>query len=1711
MPDAARSAPFVTSPETCRISSCAAQLLDSDEGIDTLWLKDPVGGDSWIARRAALSHVQAHARLQREMRFGRRIASACPDQAPRAVWEGDALILLFPASETNPCLQAGLAPLPLADFLVIAIACARKLGQWHAAGLLHGDLRTEHIYHAAAGEMLLVGASAGGEDGSLIASSRALPYQPAQQGQAGVYHDLYALGQVFFRLLAAAAPWPEQQVSDWQYVHSAIEPRPLSSLRSDVPAPLEQLVARLLGKTAAACYSSATALLTDLLRCQREYLDSGFISPFELDAAATLAAHFRSERLHGREPELDKLQQALDRVCETGGTEVVMIGGRGGIGKSALARWLLKRAHECGAAVGAGKCDQLGSAIPYAVIAQAVHMLVVDALGQQQSAVDDLAARWQGLVSGNAGLVTGLVPQARHLLGSSSPALGILTPQGRIRTERALVRSVEAFARSGQPVVVLLDDLHWADEATLSFLDEFFADPPANVLLVGAYRDHEGSFSQRCQQALHARRHSRLRLLELTVEPLSSSAFGDIVNDALTQSGEQLGSLVQVLHEKSGGNPYFARQLLQSWIDDGALELVGGGEGWRWLEEKGLLAGHAEHVVDLMIQRISRLPGPARLVLQQFGCIGIRSETVLLERACGLEAAVFLAAIDQLCSSGMIARHGAACVFQHDRVLEAAYALTPPEEKSAAHARVARSMLACWDDDGQAHAYEIGNQIEKIALDDLLAIERPAFAHILLLAARLAQRASAVERAADYVRAAQAMMDQTWWQDHHALAYEAALIECELLVAKVSLAQAAERIQAMLPRAVSPIARASAYRLEAVLHTLRSDYGQAIEASLTGLRILGIVLQRDPDRHQVRQAFEDAMQALGGRPIASLADLPLCQDEEVCAAMSLLSTLMSSVFFADDLSFTHLAKLVELSLRHGVTVDSPYGLAWFGVFSAHHYGLFEDGHAFGLAALALVDQHGYESGRIATLVALDQIAAWTQPLEVALEYAQQARQRGISCGDIGMACYACNHIVSDMLAMGEALPLVDEAAEQGLALTRSIGYLDIELLILSQQEFAVQLMKGPPPAEPQDAQAWLARCEDRAARAGSLATRFWIWLYAGMLAGYRQQWALAHTLLERSLTFIRAIPAHINIADCHLFHALAVARSHASGAQAQQAVMTLLRTQCERFAVWAGTNRHTFHNKLLLLQGELARLEGQPLQALMHFEQSARTAHAAGFPHEQALAHELAAELCRRQSLDVAAVQHERLARAAYQRWGAASKAAAIRAQEVVADEAWLQGDTGAQAQAQPGTAWQLELRAAQALSRESVREKLVETMMGEFLQHAAAQYGVLVRMTQAGPMIEASSRLVEQRIQTSVALVEPTQGVIPLPLLNRVIRTRQAVSLHDAQSDAVSMRLQREDAAALRSVLCLPLLRGGELLGVLYLENNLAPGVFHAARLTRLELMAPQMAVALESARLYEQLIAESDARGAAERSLHAARTELVENAHLTVLANLAASIAHEINQPLGAIVTSAEATLRWLNRATPDIERAQDGLQRVRKEGLRAAGIIRALRGLARQAPAELDTIDMTELVSEVAGLLAEDISAREIDITLALEPRLAVEGDKVQLQQVILNLLKNASEAMSEQPPGHPRKLEISTHGTGQQVQLQIADSGPGLGGEQAERIFEPFYTTKESGLGMGLAICRSISEAHGGSLAAENRPGGGALFVMALPLARSRPPV
>jgi signal transduction histidine kinase len=291
------------------------------------------------------------------------------------------------------------------------------------------------------------------------------------------------------------------------------------------------------------------------------------------------------------------------------------------------------------------------------------------------------------------------------------------------------------------------------------------------------------------------------------------------------------------------------------------------------------------------------------------------------------------------------------------------------------------------------------------------------------------------------------------------------------------------------------------------------------------------------------------------------------------------------------------------------------------------------------------------------------------------------------------------------------------------------------------------------------------------------------------------------------------------------------------------------------------------------------------------------------------------------------------------------------------------------------------------------------------------------------------------------------------------------------------------------RTSLAVPLLKDNEVVGIITLgRKQMQP--FTDKQLSLFRDFGAQATIALESTRR--------------ERQYREMQSELAHANRVATMGQLTASIAHEVNQPMGAIVTSAAACERWLAANPPQMEKARRALERIVNDGRRAGEVVKRIRALIKKAPARKEVVDLNAAILEVTDLTRSEAVKTGVTVGTQLASELPrIQCDRVQLQQVMLNLIVNAIQSMSSVEDGN-RELHISTVSIEPKgVCVAVRDTGHGLRPESLPSLFEPFYTTKTDGMGMGLSICRSIIEAHGGRLWATSCEPRGALFQFTLP--------
>jgi PAS domain S-box-containing protein len=1777
----------------------------------------------------------AIARLQHAFELRNELDPGWAARPLRLVTDNGRLTLLSEDPGGEPLLRLLGQPWEITSFLRFAIGLAAALARLHGRGLIHKDIKPANILvDNATWAVWLTGFGIASHlpreaPGSTEAIAGTLAYMaPEQTGRMNrsidSRSDLYACGVTFYETITGSLPFSASDPLEWIHCHIARPPAPPSERVHGIPGPIEAIILKLLAKSPEDRFQTAAGLEADLRACLTSWETYRRIDAFPIGARDVPDRLLIPEKLYGRKSEVDALVAAFDRVAARGRAEFILVSGHGGVGKSSVVSEFSKVVPPQGL-FAAGKFDQYKRDIPYATLAQAFQSLVRRILGRDDTELNRWRHALLEALGPNGQLMVTLIPELAAIIGEQPPTPDLPPQEAGSRFQMVFRRFLSAFAQPEHPLALFLDDLQWLDAATLELLEHLVTEPDVrHVLLVGAYRANELDPSHALVRTFERIRNAGTDVQEIALKPLAPSDVRRLIADALRADPEHVRPLAKLVFEKTGGNAFFVNQFIAALAEEGLLAFDSDRRGWKWDIDRIRAKGFTANVADLMAAKMNRLPKATQEALGSLACLGSVSAVATIDLISGSEKEAVHAALWQAVRAGLIYRLDGAYAFVHDRVLEAAYALIPEHERALAHLRIGRLLTSeTAPDERDEKIFDLVNQLNGGSALIETPEEREQVAELNLSAGKRAKSAAAYSAALQYFSKGYGLLGESDREQKSQLAFDLELnwAECEYLTGR--LASAEQRLSVLSRGAANLVDTAAVACLRMTLYTTLDRSDRAVDVGLEYLRRVGVDFSPHPTDDDVRQEYDRLWRHLGDRAIGALVDLPVTRDPDCIATLEVLTLTVPAANFTDENLFcVAVARMASLSLHHGNGDASCHAYVWLGMILRSRFGNFEAGFRFGRLGIDLVERRGLD--RFKARIYSDfghLINPWTKHLRVGIDWVQRALITAQTNGDLTFASFASNSLTMLLLASGEPLDGVQAEAVNGLEYTRRVRF-GLFADIMTGQLGLVRALRGLTSdiSSFGDKQFDERRFQERLETDPRLAfAACWYWIRKLQARFHANDYPGAVAAADRAQSLMWKSPPFFEAAEYHFYAALARAATlDPSPSDAQRPSRDALYAHHLQLETWARHCPENFANRAALVSAEIARLEGRETEAMRLYEQAIRSARDNGFVHNEALANELAANFYAALGFETISHAYLRNARSCYLRWGADGKVRQmdetnphLRQQATQSRPVATIG--AAVEQVDVGTV----ITAAQAVSGEIVLDRLIETLMTIALKNAGAQRGLLILLEGDRPRIEAEGRADQKAVKVTVRREAVTQADIPESLLHYVVRTRQSVILDDALAQdpfSTDDYIRKKQA---RSVLCLPLLKQAKLIGVLYLENNLASHVFTPARISLLELLASQAAISLENARLYGELTmteerwrklfesvpvgvvlvgpdrryiaanptfqkmtgyseaelrqlspaditheddqatteaiitahyagepyrghlvkryrrkdggltwAEVDGflapgpessfflagvsvditeRKLAEEALRDARADVERMARLTTMGELTASIAHEINQPLAAIVTQSEAALRFLGRDEPDLDEVQDALSCIARDGMRAGDVIRGLRALARKSGPQLAKLHIGDVIRQVLAIAHGELLRHDVVLRTELASgERPILGDHVQLQQVVLNLIINGVEAMKG-VTDRTRELTISSRlAEPNSMLVAVQDTGTGLDPAVAERMFQTFFTTKSDGLGMGLAICRSIVEAHGGRLSASPRAPHGAEVRFTVPL-------
>lgn len=1378
--------------------------------------------------------------------------------------------------ETLRCAQK----FELTTFFSLAIKLVTVLSALHQRNVTYRNLNPSSILvHPTTNEVCLwdftwatrsVGDAVPGI--SPLSFTRRLPYlSPEQTGRMNrtvdYRTDLYSLGVLFYELLTGVRPFDSPDPLEVVYWHLAKEPTPPHESDPTIPPLLSQLVMKLLAKDVDERYQSAHGLKHDLELCAHEWATHRRIVEFPLGQRDVWDRFLIPQKLYGRERERGILREVFAQSMK-GQPVLLLVTGGAGSGKTSLVRELSPSLTREQGYFLPGKCEQFTSK-PYEVLLQIFTAMIRQVLLESKEQQQYWRTLFSQVGSATLGIMTELIPELELIVDKQPPPPVLRGVEAQQRFRFALQNFTQVLMRSDHLGVMLLDDLHWADAATLNLLPSLLTQEAGSALLIGVYRDTEVEAPHPLPQLIHDLEVAGTSIVRVTLGPLTLTDLTEMVYDTLHCERAAAESLARLIERKTGGNPFFARQFLTTLHQDGFLTFDYAAGQWTFELNAIASAPLTDNVADLLARQLQELSPAATRALTLAACLGNHFDLATLATVSEQTPEQIRTVLREGLEQGMIlATPEGNYAFAHDRIRQAASAVIPAERKADTHLTIGRLLRDRGVSDDTLFAVVDHLNAGRELITD--AAERTGLMSLNLQLARKTKASAAYEATLHYLTIAAELLPEEVWDTDFDLAFTLHIetAECKYLCGR--FAEAEHLFAFLLQRARTSLERATVYNLRVILYENQARYIDALRVGREGLAQLSRILPDGPEQTQaaLTAEVETIQKLLDGRNLPAALDLPTMEDPHVRVAMRLLTTLWTCAYVGGDhvLAYVISAIMVRLSLKYGSSEESVYGYMAYAVALGSGLGDYRSGYELGELALRLCAQGESPQLKAKIRQGFDSLVSlWRVPLKTRLPHLRETWRSSLEAGDFLYAGYGIFNESYHAFFVSQSL---DHFEQEYTPLLTVLQQIKMFVFADTHQLFSRwrQILQD----ETASNRSLVEDCFDENAYLkihGPGAAFFLRFLYLLQLhqTVLFEKYDQGYETVRKARQFRELMKGSLWVVLLDFLSSLTLTGLYPQSTENERQEMladlervraslgTLAENCAENFRCWQ-----------LLVSAEHERVCGREFHALPLYEEAIRYAQETQSIQNEALASELYARFWRQRKNETIARLYAQEAARCYTAWGATAKVRDLQEKySFVMSTSRTQTEAAVNRQVE---AADLDIatviKAANAVTSEIELTGLLKRLLSLAYENAGAQHGFVLqeKNSQLFIVAEGAADRADATILQSVPLAQSAQ--LSRAIAHYVHQMGETIVIDDARTDDRFAHDPYIATAKPRSILCAPIVHQGQQRGLFYAENNLVAGAFTPARIKVMQILSTQVAIALENARLYDEVKQEAARR---------------------------------------------------------------------------------------------------------------------------------------------------------------------------------------------------------------------------------------------------------
>ncbi|MEG4278318.1 serine/threonine-protein kinase PknK, partial [Microcoleus sp. MON1_C1] len=1180
--------------------------------------------------------------------------------------------------------------LTLEEFLSTAIKITRALGDIHQHKIIHKDINPSNIIiNSATGLVQIIDfgiSTVLTRENPTLKNPNVLegtlsyisPEQTGRMNRAIDYRtDFYSLGVTFYEMLTGQLPCDYNDAMELVHCHIAKQAVPPHEINPEIPKAVSDIVVKLLEKTAEKRYQSAWGILADLEECLEQLQAKGTIVDFAI-AQKDITDKFQiPQKLYGREREIETLLAAFERVSN-GTTEIMLVSGYSGIGKSALVQEVYKPITKARGYFIAGKFDQFQRNIPYSALVKAFQSLVKQLLTESEIQLNSWKEQLLAAFGDNGQIIIDVIPDIELIVGKQPPVQELGATEAQNRFNLVFQKFIRIFGSVEHPLVIFLDDLQWADSATLKLLQVMMADEETKYLfLMGAYRDNEVSPTHPLIMTLEGLQKQEVTINQITLTPLDIGHIANLIADTVRRDRGAVMPLAELVVGKTQGNPFFVNQFLRTLYEENLLNFNLLQRSWDWNISQIEAVGITDNVVELMVGKLRKMPDSTQEILQLAACVGnsfdLNTLSVVHEKSPAETFQKLLPAIQDglilatselgVTEEEIVQSHLVITTYKflHDRVQQAAYALIEESSKKTVHLQIGRLL---WQNTSP----------EKLA-EDIFAIvdhlnlaielisdesERIAIARLNLMAGQKAKAATAHTAATEYLQAGLRLLVDSSWDTQYNLTLDLHTEAAEAAYLSGDFEGMQTLTNSVLQQPISLLDKVKVYEIQMQAYAAQQKSPEAISTGLQVLKQLGVEFPQEPNLSDIGQAFSETASILSGKRIEDLIELTQMTDPHQLAIIRILLSIWSSAYIAlPSLVPLIVTKQVNLSVQHGNAAVSPFVYGLYGCLLSGVVGDIEQGYQFGQLAINLLSKLNTKEISAKTKSTVNAfIKPWKEHVRNVIEGFRANFSNALETGDLEFAGYIAMQYCVHSYWVGKQLTVVEqEMVSYGDAVSKlkqqtSLHYLEIVwqtvLNMMGKAENPCILM-GKAYDEHHMLPLHLQNNDQLAI--------FYLYLYKLQLCYCFDNYSQAIKIITIGENYFGSSIGMILVAIFHLYDSLARLALYLDTEESgQQGILEKVQANQEKMQKWAHHAPMNFLHKYYLVEAERYRVLGEKVEAMEMYDKAIALAKENDYINEEALAHELAAKFYLSWGKETIAQTYMQNAHYSYQLWGALAK-----------------------------------------------------------------------------------------------------------------------------------------------------------------------------------------------------------------------------------------------------------------------------------------------------------------------------------------------------------------------------------------------------------------------------------------------------------------------